>query len=209
MFRRVAVIGTGNMGAGLARQLAAHTDVWIGSRDRANAAVLAKAVGAVGSGSYREVAAVAEAAVLAVPWWGIETVAAALDGLPAKVLIDATNPFTDASFRDLAPLPTSGAEWIQARLPDHRVVKAFNHLSAAIPASGDPRFGERPATALICGDDADAKAATMGLVATLGYDARDAGSLAAARSLEALTHMLVGMAFRGLGPNFAIVLLTR
>jgi predicted dinucleotide-binding enzyme len=64
------------------------------------------------------------------------------------------------------------------------VVKAFNTVFAQHMDSG--RLGDQPLTALVAGDDADAKKVVLDLSRSIGFDAVDAGPLVNARLLEPL-----------------------
>ena len=69
-----------------------------------------------------------------------------------KVLIDCINPLnTTFSGLELG-YTTSACEQIASRVPEARLVKAFNTVSAATMAN--PQYNEKRATLLYCGDDA-------------------------------------------------------
>src|SRR5207248_9290422 len=75
--------------------------------------------------------------------------------LAGKTLIDATNPLK----RDMSGLATdgqSGAEIVQSKIPDAKVVKAFNYAFASRQA--DPKEEGTQLDGFVAGDDATAKA---------------------------------------------------
>lgn len=193
---KVAIVGTGNMAAGLGRQFAAAGhEIEVGSRDPRRAAEVAARIGASGHGAYADVVRHAEAILLGVNWWDIDTVLPALGDVDGKILIDCTNPYTDNTYSQYADLAgASAAQVIQERLPGARVVKGWNHVFAQI-ANSSPDFGGTPATVLLASDDAEAKEAVAALARDAGYDPVDAGPLWSAYNLERVAAMMVTMAY--------------
>jgi predicted dinucleotide-binding enzyme len=107
--------------------------------------------------------------------------------LAGKVVVDANNyyPAGDGAFPALDDGSTTSSEVFAAALPGARVVKAFNtiyyvHLRDEGRPAGTPGRRAIP----IAGDDSDAKAAVTSLLDDCGFDAFDAGPLAAGRRLE-------------------------
>ncbi|MDF2506153.1 MAG: oxidoreductase coenzyme F420-dependent [Microbacterium sp.] len=132
--------------------------------------------------------------VLAVPYPAVESIldqyAAQLVG---KVVVDITNPLNFETFDSLVvPAGSSAAAEIQAKLPQSRVVKAFNTTFAATLSS--KTVGGVPTTVLIAGDDASAKQDLAAAIAAGGVSAIDAGSLARAHELEALGFLQLTLA---------------
>lgn len=203
---KIAVIGSGNMGSGIARALAAAgLEVLIGARDAAKARGLADAPGSSMQvvGVAGAVAA-ADVVVLALPYSASVEVlsglpAAALDG---KVLVDISNPVT-ADFQGLQlGTTTSAAEAIQAAAPQAHVVKAFNTIFAQLLAT-DARQG-KVVQVLVAGDDADAKARVQALAGAMGFEPVDAGPLRNSRFLEPVGGMNIQFGFfLGWGPAAA------
>lgn len=132
--------------------------------------------------------------VLAVPFGAVDAIIAERGAeLAGKVVVDVTNPVDFATFDGLVvPADSSAAAVIQAKLPEAKVVKAFNTNFAGTVASGS--VGETTTTVLVAGDDADAKAAVRSLVADAGLKALDAGSLKRARELEAVAFLQITLA---------------
>jgi 8-hydroxy-5-deazaflavin:NADPH oxidoreductase len=188
---RIAVIGTGRMGAALAARLAAAGhEVRMGSRDPARGRVRAAEVGAAWGGDYRDVLSVADLVILAVPWEAAQGTLLALDDLDGTIVIDVTNPFPEAS-SDGRRMPSdrSGAEQLQAVVPRARLVKAFNAISSVILRK-PPGFADATPTIFVAGDDSAAKGAVASLIACLGYEPVDAGGLSSARYLESLAGLM-------------------
>lgn len=198
---QVAVIGTGNMGSGLATIFAqAKHEVTIGSRDMAKAAALATQIGhgAVG-GDIEAAVRMADIVILAIPFpFAAETLKAAGD-LSKKIIIDISNPITP-DFQGLTiGHTTSAAEEIQKLAPQAKVVKAFNTIFAQLLPT-EAREG-KTLQVLIAADDASAKADVSALVQSLGFDAVDAGALSNSRFIEPIGEMNIHFGyFLGWGP---------
>lgn len=187
----VTIIGAGNIGSAVARvALKAGADVQVLARDAAKAAAVDPAVtaGTVGD------AVTGDVVVLALPYPALAEVAALYpDGFAGKVVAETTNPVDFATFDALVvPAGSSATAELAARLPEARVLKAFNTTFAATIATGT--VGPLPTTVLVAGDDADAKAALAGVVEGGGLRVVDAGSLQRAHELEALGFLQLTLA---------------
>jgi predicted dinucleotide-binding enzyme len=187
----VTVIGAGNIGAAVARlALTAGADVQVLTRDPAKAAAVDPRVtpGTVGD------AVTGDVVVLALPYPALAEVADRYaDGFAGRVVVDVSNPVDFATFDALVvPAGSSATAELAERLPQARVLKAFNTTFAATLATGT--IAGRPTTVLVAGDDADAKAALAGVVEGAGLRAVDAGSLRRAHELEALGFLQMTLA---------------
>ncbi len=182
--------GTGSFGQAVAKQLvAAGIEIVIGSRDAERAKEAAASLGAQGASNEDAVRGVdlvllavkSEAAVetarelrAAIGTTPVLSVCAELRFGPGGV-----KPTTEA---------TSIAERIQAEL-DAPVVAGLHSLAAASLADEPP-----DEDALVCGDDAEAKAVALELAARLvSGNAIDAGPLVSARALEGMTAVIVNV----------------
>lgn len=174
----VAVIGTGNMGAGIARLLASKGEkVVIGSRDPAKAAKLAEEIGAgTEGGGIAAAAKMADVVVLAVNYPQVGEAIAGGGGFAGKVLVDISNPITE-DFKGLrVGHTTSAAEEIQKLAPEAKVVKAYNTIFAQLlPA--EAREGRAPVQVFVAGDDEAAKKAVSDIVAKGGFEPVESGPL--------------------------------
>jgi predicted dinucleotide-binding enzyme len=183
---KIAIIGKGHVGSALSAGLVRNGhEVRAVGRDAA---------------AVREAGEFGETVILALPFGEIDKAVRELDGSVAgKVVIDATNALTPAF--DLAlGFSTSGAEELQKKLPDSRVVKAINTAFASAMDGG--RVGGEQLAGLVAADDADAKSQVLGLVEQLGFDPVDAGPLANARLLEPLGVLNIKLGFvQGYGPD--------
>ena len=198
---QVAVIGTGNMGSGLASILAqAKHEVTIGSRDMAKAATLASQIGhgAVG-GDIEAAVKMADVVILAIPFPFAEETLKAAGDLSKKIIIDISNPITPDFQSLLIGHTTSAVEEIQKLAPAAKVVKAFNTIFAQLLPT-EAREG-KTLQVFVAADDAGAKAEVSALVKSLGFDAVDAGPLINSRFIEPIGEMNIHFGyFLGWGP---------
>jgi hypothetical protein len=189
---RIAIIGTGKMGRGFATALAGRHEVIVGSRDPARARATASKAGAAGSSTYADAAVGADVVILTVPWKAMDETLLRIGELRGTVVVDVSFPY---SKREREALKGSTAEEIQRRLPEARVVKAWNHVHARHLT--DPEVDGIAASVLIAGDDQAAKEAVFALARDMGFHPVDAGPLKATRDLEKL---VATMLFVRLGP---------
>jgi predicted dinucleotide-binding enzyme len=174
---RIAVIGRGNVGGGLADrwERAGHEVARIG-RD---------------GGDVSD----ADVVVLAMPGGAVADAFDAVSGLDGKTVIDATNLVGTKPPGGFA----SNAEYVKSRTGGP-TAKAFNINFAAIYDRIDDAR-ERPGN-LWCGDE-EARAAVEQLSADAGFDAIGAGGLENAGAQEAALAIVFAVARDGgMGPFF-------
>lgn len=191
MKSKVAIIGKGNAGSAIAQGLErAGYEVRTAGNDGAR---------------VREVAAWGELVVLAVPYAAVDEVIQELgDAANGKTVVDATNPLTP-DFQLAVGFTTSAAEELQRKLPEARVVKAFNSVFAQHMATGRVKGAEL--TLFASGDDDAAKAQVLELGKVIGFDPVDAGPLTNARWLEALGYLNIQLGyFVKMGPEIGFKL---
>jgi len=182
---KVAVIGSGNVGKALAGAATkAGHEVAISASDPDHAEEAAKATHARAAASNQDAVKDAELVIIAVPAAKVDEVVTALGSeLDGKVIVDVTNR---VDTRDPGSVldGTSSAEQIQRRVPNARVVKAFNYAFASRMA--DPNVDETRLDAYVGGDDDDAKRKVEEFARSIGFRPIDAGPLAMARALEGM-----------------------
>ncbi|MEH3171108.1 NADPH-dependent F420 reductase [Enterobacter quasiroggenkampii] len=192
---KVAVIGTGKMGSGLASALvAAGHETFIGARDLNKADALAKQIGqGAQSGSVATAAKSAETIVLALPYASIKEVIAQAGDLTGKVIIDITNPVS-ADYKELTVgLTTSAAEEIQKLAPGAKVVKAFNTIFSSL-LSSEVRKGKK-LQVFIAGDNSIAKRTVADIAESIGFEPVESGPLSNSRFIEPVGEMNIHFAF--------------
>ncbi len=190
---RIAVLGTGTVGEALGTGFArlGH-DVQMGSRTTDNPKALAwvaKAGGAAAAGTFADVAAWGEVVVNATSGVvSLQVLSQISDALAGKVVVDVANPldFSGGFPPTLAVVnDDSLAEQIQRALPEVRVVKALNTLTADLMLH--PELLSSPTDVFLAGDDPDAKAVVRGLLLEAGWldqNILDLGGVEAARGCE-------------------------
>ena len=198
---KVTLIGSGNMGSGLAKQIskAAHSLVITG-RNAAKATELARTSGA----TFKDKAAAEGADIVIVATAYSDAVAAlrSVGDLSDKVIVDITNPLTADYMGLTIGHSTSAAEEIQKAFPKAKVVKAFNTVFAQVLAEG-PTLTGQTVPVFFAGDDAGAKETVMSLIQSAGFSPVDAGGLKNARYLEPLGGLNVYFGY-GAGRGTAI-----
>jgi predicted dinucleotide-binding enzyme len=203
---KVAVIGAGGMGGGIAKLLAGKHEVLIGSRDPEQGVLKAQELGAARGGSYGDVAGEADVVFLTIPWVAVDEMLPQLGDLAGSILVDVTNPFVGGTLR--LHEGSSDAEEIQERLPRVRVVKGWNTVYAPVLAAG-PDFGGEVASVFLASDDEEAKGTVATLARDMGFDPVDCGPLSAARDLEELLSIQRALGHRLEWGSWALRVLTR
>ncbi len=205
----IAILGgTGDIGEGLALRLAADTrhDILIGSRDTEKAETKAEEYTTEldSRGLDREVtgfenvaaAERADVVVLAVPPYHVgDTVEAVADALDdGDILVSPATGMKrdDDGFHYHKPGAGSVTQIVAGAAPDDvAVVGAFHNLAAARLANLDAELG---IDTLVIGDDEDAKGIVTDIAEGIdGLRALDAGGVANAPEIEAVTPLLINV----------------
>jgi predicted dinucleotide-binding enzyme len=191
---RIGVLGSGQVGGGIARKLAAlGHDVMMGSR---NAPAKADEFPGMKLGSAPEAAAHGELVVNALPGETSLRVLGQCE-IDGKILIDIAN--YDISVDQ--PIPTPLGEAIQKAHPGARVVKALNSVSAHLMV--DPGNLQQRHTVFIASNDEAAKREVTKLLESFGWtDILDLGDLGACRAMEQLIPLWMRLEEKLGGPQF-------
>lgn len=174
---KIAIIGDGNVGSAIRRgaERAGHE------------------ARATGKANVRETAEWGEVVVLAVPFGAVEDAVKTMgDAVNGKVLVDVTNAL-DENMSLVIGCTTSGAEELQKKATEARVVKAFNTVFAQHQDKG--RVGEDVLTLFVAGDDESAVQTILELGTAIGFDAVKAGPLENARWLETLGFLNIQLGY--------------
>ena len=190
---RIAIIGgTGSFGQAMAVRLVAAGDdqVVIGSRDAARAQAAAAEIGRATGASNEDAVQDVDLVVLAVKAdAALETARAIAKALGTVPLFSVASSL---AFTKRGVLPDPDSRSLAERIQDEveGPVVAGLHSIAAANLAADPPDED----ALVCGDDAVAKALALELAGKLvAGRALDAGPLASARTLEGLTAVIVNL----------------
>ena len=208
---RIGVLGgTGPAGQGIALRLADEGHrVVLGSRDAARSAGIVTELRAAWGERARTLeagsnadAAGAELVVLATVWdAAVETAAAYSEALAGKTLISMANGLEKGprEMRPVIPSEGSVSAAVQKAAPEARVVAAFHLIPASeLVALDHPLHTD----VLVAADDDAARATVMDLIDSMeGLRAFDAGSLANAMGIEALTAALITINIRHKGQS--------
>lgn len=180
---RIGIIGTGQIGATLARKLVAvgHEVAMANSRGPQTLDGLAGELGEhAHPATVPEAARYAEVAVVAIPFGRYRQLPA--DELAGRVVVDCTNyfPERDGHVAELDEDRTTSTELVASHLSGSRIVKALNtmaaeHLREFSHCGGAELLYGIP----VSGDDDQAKRMVMDLVEDMCFDPVDAGGLAA------------------------------
>lgn len=190
----IGIIGSGGLGANVARALARKglSATISNNRGPASLAPLIAELGPFIKAGTAAEAASADIVLVAVRWVDLGK---ALGNLPAwngRIVIDGTNPveFLDPNSPDAKdpsnPLAAYGikavdlgsrysSEVFREFVPGARVVKAFNHLDVQVLSQPEVAGGQR--VQFYSGDDAAAKAEVRKILEAIGYFPVDLGSL--------------------------------
>lgn len=210
---KIGILGTGSVGRALGTKFAERGhQVMLGSRtaDNERARAWAKAVGRRAShGTFADAAGFGSIVLNCTA--GVTSLdALALAGaeqLRGKTLVDVANPL-DFS-RGMPPTLTvcdtdSLGEQIQRAFPDTKVVKTLNTVNVAVMVNPGVVPGDHDL--IVCGNDADAKAAvTELLVHDLGWKREnviDLGDIRMARGMEMWLALWIRLFVRFGHPHF-------
>jgi predicted dinucleotide-binding enzyme len=191
---KIGIVGSGIVGQTLGAKFAQlGFDVKIGTRDPQKLAQWVSKAGPRASVGTPEEASAFGAVLVLATRWGNGAIENAIrlanpDNFAYKVVIDVTNPLdmSTGQARLLIGHTDSGGETVQRLLPNAKVVKALNCVSASTMVNPAQSGGEPDM--FIAGDDADAKQVVMDILTQLGWQGVvDLGGIQSARYLEPLS----------------------
>lgn len=186
-----AIIGIGNLGGTVARELASGGEpVILSATSQAKARKAAAAIGIPASVALNNRDAVQRADnVLLALWLSSmrEVIGEVVDLLPGKLVIDPSNPVSiaaDGTLTRTLPGGQSSGELVATLLPQGtRFVKAFGSVAATMLASNAFREPQR-AVLFYATDDAKAATEVERLIRIAGFDPARAGGVAKSARIE-------------------------
>ncbi len=177
---KIGIIGAGNIGATLARKLAAcgHEVKLANSKAPRSLQNLANEIG-VQAVTKEEAVSEVDVVILSIPFAKYPDLKQTLSHVPEQVvLIDTSNyyPGRDGAIKEVDDGKPESV-WVSEQI-GRPVVKAWNALLAATLADKGQPAGSSTRIALpVAGDDANAEAIAQDLVGDTGFTALAAGSL--------------------------------
>jgi 8-hydroxy-5-deazaflavin:NADPH oxidoreductase len=138
-----------------------------------------------GAATAYDAASAGDFVLLAIPLPGADDLP--VDPLGGKIVLTTCNyfPKRDGHFVDIDSGKLTVPGYLQARLPDSRVVRVFNHIDAAdIVDDGTPEGTPNRRALGYAGDDPEAKRLAAQLYEEFGFDAVDVGGLDEAWRLD-------------------------
>ena len=197
--------GTGPLGSALGARLAAsRLSVGLGSREVAKAKEIARnltqrwpEIDGFLTGVDNDQAARAQIVFVAVPWDAIIRLVEPLEHiLQGKVVVSIANALVKigSEFAALTVPRGSAAQLLQAELPSAMVVAALHHVPARALANLS-----RPVEVdtLVAADSSGARSQVAGILSRIpGLRVLEAGSLAQAPAIEAMTAVLLNINLR-------------
>lgn len=206
---KIAIIGSGNIGSNLSRcWVKSGHEVTIGSRNPTSARVK-ELIGSIGgpidAKNPRDACVNADIVVLAVPWAAIDDSLSNFGDLAGKILIDVNNPVDIKKMELIFGSHDSGAEYIARRVPNMRVVKAFNTVASEL--IGSSKINGVDVSVPVAADNQDDLELVMELVRETGLDPINAGPLTRARLLESLAMLIIYFSRGAYGRNIGFKLL--
>jgi predicted dinucleotide-binding enzyme len=177
---RIGIIGSGRFGSALARNCvgAGHEILIANSRGAESLKNLIDELGPLASaGTVEEAARFGDLVFLAAHWRQPDALPSP-ELIKGKIVVDAMNPYAaDGSEIELGG--TTASEETLKRLPEARLVKAFNTIwYKHLAANGRRDFPVEERQAIfLAGDDGGAKKVVASLIEEMGFAPVDTGSL--------------------------------
>ena len=180
----ITIIGAGNMGRALAKQLSgAGHQITVTARDLDKARQLASEFPRTAAADAASAVGADSVVIIATGYNDAVPALQSLGDLTGKIVIDITNPLTADYMNLTIGHSTSAAEQIAAALPGALVVKAFNTVFAQVLAEG-PQLAGKQVPVFYASDSERAGQTARSLIESTGFTAIDAGPLKNARYLE-------------------------
>ena len=176
----IGIIGSGNIGSTLAKNLKAlgHQVAIANSRGPATLSQFAAETGVVAV-AVEQAAQAKDLIIIAIPQLAVSNLPLDVLRQNSAVVVDAGNYYpTRDGVVQLVDRGATDSEWVSSVL-GRPVVKAFNNiLAASLATRGVPQGSPDRIALSVAGDDRQAKQTVQGVIRELGFDAIDGGSLA-------------------------------
>jgi len=186
----IGILGSGNVGQILASGfIKLGYEVMIGTRNPSKLKDWLDKEKNSKVGSFKEAASYGDIIILCVKGTETENVIELADenNFSDKIVIDVTNPLIHKANQppELAVgYPDSNGKMLQDLLPDAKVVKAFNIVTANYMCN--PKLKDGSPDMFIAGDDNEAKSEVSEIISKFGWSVIDIGDISQSYLLEAL-----------------------
>jgi predicted dinucleotide-binding enzyme len=159
-----------------------------------------QAGGRARAGTPREAAQDADAVIVAVHWSRVDDLLEQAGDLAGRVVLSCSLPMNADDTGLVVARTSSGAEELANRIPEARVVSAFNTVPSEVlfGVFEKRRRANRPSL-LYCGDDRKGKTVAARLIRDAGFEPIDAGPLRFARYTEPFALLVAQLAYEGKG----------
>jgi 8-hydroxy-5-deazaflavin:NADPH oxidoreductase len=205
---RIGILGSGLMGGKLGTIFAraGHEVVFSYAQSVDKLKKLARdAKGKARAGTPSEAAKDADALLLAIHWSRIDDVIKQAGDLSGKAIVTCSLPMDAGNTKLILGTTTSGAEELAKKVPQAKVVSAFNTVpSEVLFGVYESRRKATKPNLVYCSDDKHAKQVAAELIRDVGFDPVDAGLLRIARYTEPYALLVAQLAYDGDdGPELA------
>ena len=157
---RIGILGSGLMGAKLGTIFAraGHEVVFSYARNEQKLKRLARSAGGnARAGTPREAVQQAQALLLAIHWSRLDDVLTQVGSLAGKLIVSCTLPMNEEDTGLVIGRTSSGSEALARRVPQARVVSAFNTVPSEVLFGVFAARRRRVRPSLVyCGDDTSA-----------------------------------------------------
>jgi 8-hydroxy-5-deazaflavin:NADPH oxidoreductase len=178
---KIAFVGSGNIGKAIARRLSTSGHELLMS-NRSGSESLTGLVADIGPGacaaSVADAVGRSEVVFLAVPYYAVDDVAAAVPDWRGKIVVDVTNYYRSRDGDEFDPGAESSSSVVAGKLPGARVVKAFNTIPSRRLERPLRLAGSEPDVVFYAGDDPVASQTVADLITDAGCTPVKTGSLA-------------------------------
>jgi predicted dinucleotide-binding enzyme len=200
---RIGILGSGLMGAKLGTLFAraGHEVVFSYARTREKLTRLAQEAGRKATaGTPAEAVQSADALLLAVHWSRVDDVLEKAGDASGKVVVTCSLPMNAGNTELVIGHTSSGAEALAKKVPNARVICAFNTVPSEVLFSvyQGRRRAARPSL-VYCGDDGRGKETAARLIRDVGFEPVDVGPLRMARYTEPFALLVAQIAYEGKG----------
>jgi hypothetical protein len=210
----IGILGSGRMGGKLGAIFAqaGHQVLFSYARTKGKLKQAARRAGPNAIAGTPADAAGAEAILFAVHWSRVNDVLKQAGNMAGKVIISCMLPMNIANSKLILRKTDSGAEALARKVPEARVVSAFNTVPSEVLLGVFKSKGREPQPSnkssrpnlIYCGDDYRANSVAARLIRDAGFDPLDAGPLRAARYTEPFALLVAQLAYeRPGGPRLA------